>query len=208
VSAEAVTPGLLGKLPSRGDFVQRGLSPVLVARWQAWLDAAMAAARPALAADWPDIFLTAPVWAFALRDADGPLAGVLVPGTDSVGRCHPLVLAAPLTGGGDGAALARWVADAAELAVDAVTRDLAPDAVAAELTRLDQPAATLRGACLPDPPGALDLAGPLTHAGAGMWWTDGSDAVAAASVVCPAGRPQANAFPAFLDGAWHAREAP
>ena len=72
--------GLLGKLPSHGDFLRRGVASELAAPLDAWLAAAVAASRETLGAGWLDAYLTAPVWRFALA------AGTCGPATASSGK--------------------------------------------------------------------------------------------------------------------------
>lgn len=94
-------PGLFGKLPSRGDFVVRRLDAACREGLDTWLQAGIATSRRQMGDDWLDAYLNAPVWRFVLgADVCGsaPLAGVLMPSVDRVGRYFPLVLAAQLPG--------------------------------------------------------------------------------------------------------------
>jgi len=91
--------GLFGKLPSHGDFLRRRASDAFVDAWDAWLRDCLAASREALAERWLDIYLTSPVWRFALAaGACGPVPvlGLMVPSVDRVGRYFPLTLVANL----------------------------------------------------------------------------------------------------------------
>jgi len=91
--------GLYGKLPSHGDFLRRRASDAFVDAWDAWLRDCLAASREALAERWLDIYLTSPVWRFALAaGACGPVPvlGLMVPSVDRVGRYFPLTLVANL----------------------------------------------------------------------------------------------------------------
>lgn len=93
--------GFFGKMPTHGDFVRRNLAPDLAGAWDDWLGPLMTTVRRDLGeADWLDVYLTSPVWRFALgaRVAGVAQAGVLVPSVDRVGRYFPLVIALPLTG--------------------------------------------------------------------------------------------------------------
>ena len=94
--------GCYGKLPSVGDFITRRLPPTFVQTWDRWLQAGMAGSRARLGDRWEELYLTFPVWRFAI--APGSLgatgwAGVMMPSTDRVGRCFPLTLAAPVSAG-------------------------------------------------------------------------------------------------------------
>jgi type VI secretion system protein ImpM len=95
--------GFYGKLPSHGDFLQRGVSDDFVNHWDSWLQDGMARSRSELGeAAWLDVFLTSPLWRFAL--ASGVVgvpvwAGILLPSVDRVGRYFPLTLVAELPPG-------------------------------------------------------------------------------------------------------------
>lgn len=86
-------PGLFGKLPAHGDFVRRNLPRDFVAAWDAWLSEGILALEGALVPS---------AWRFHLpAGACGsePVAGVVMPSEDMVGRCFPITLAATLPPG-------------------------------------------------------------------------------------------------------------
>jgi type VI secretion system protein ImpM len=87
--------GLYGKLPSHGDFLRRRVSDAFVGAWDSWLQQSVAASHAALAERWLDIYLTSPVWRFAVAPGvlgHGPVAGVMTPSVDRVGRYFPLAV--------------------------------------------------------------------------------------------------------------------
>jgi len=91
--------GVFGKLPQHGDFVRRGLPPAFVQAWDDWLQSRLGAAREALGDDFAAAWAAAPTWCFRLHDGvcgEAPVAGVLIPSQDAVGRQFPLTLAAVL----------------------------------------------------------------------------------------------------------------
>jgi len=95
----ALEVGIYGKLPSHGDFLQRRVPPEFLRPWDNWLQAAIAASRTALAQQWADVYLTSPVWRFALSAracGRSPIAGLMAPSVDRVGRFFPLTLMWPL----------------------------------------------------------------------------------------------------------------
>lgn len=95
VSAQ-LTKGLFGKVPAHGDFISRQLPGDFLKVWDEWLQCVVAGSKERLGDSWLDIYLTSPIWRFALRPGvvDGNAwAGVLVPSVDSVGRYFPLTLA-------------------------------------------------------------------------------------------------------------------
>jgi type VI secretion system protein ImpM len=131
--------GFCGKLPARGDFVASGLPRRFVEAWHDWMQRVLAASRLALGEGWGAAWLEAPIWRFALSPGIcGPDAvlGLWMPSVDRVGRYFPLTFAA-VAPGADPTALIRegggFLATAECAGLDALARDLAPDAVAARL---------------------------------------------------------------------------
>lgn len=96
----ASTVGWFGKLPAIGDFAQRRLPDDFVTPWDRWLQEGLAIARDRYADRWMDLYMTFPVWRFALPAAaidERCWAGVMLPSVDRVGRCFPLTIAGPLS---------------------------------------------------------------------------------------------------------------
>jgi type VI secretion system protein ImpM len=83
---------VVGKLPSHGDFVARGVDARERHAIDAWLTASMAHAREQLGASFEEAFDCAPPWQFAWHDQRWT-AGVLAPSVDSAGRRFPLLVA-------------------------------------------------------------------------------------------------------------------
>ena len=80
---------LFGKLPSRGDFVSRGLGGATLEAWDGWFSAQLESAKMRLGDDFPATHDAAPPWRFV--DAPGAFgagwrAGAFAPSMDSVGR--------------------------------------------------------------------------------------------------------------------------
>jgi type VI secretion system protein ImpM len=91
--------GFYGKLPSHGDFVRRRISDTFVRVWDAWLQRCMTASRSTLGDRWLDTYLTSPAWRFVCASGmfgPSPVAGVMVPSVDRVGRYFHLTVAAGL----------------------------------------------------------------------------------------------------------------
>ena len=95
-------PGFYGKLPCRGDFLQRRAPVSFVDVWDAWLQECMHASKEQLQDKWLDAYLTGPVWRFVLDvgvGGDDGYAGILVPSVDRVGRYFPLTIVARIAAG-------------------------------------------------------------------------------------------------------------
>jgi type VI secretion system protein ImpM len=96
---QALIAGWYGKTPSLGDFASRRLPQSFVGTWDAWLQHGIAASRAQLGEAWLDIYLTSPIWRFALLPGvcgAEAWAGLMMPSIDKVGRHFPLTLALPL----------------------------------------------------------------------------------------------------------------
>ncbi|HEU5443177.1 MAG TPA: type VI secretion system-associated protein TagF, partial [Steroidobacteraceae bacterium] len=94
--------GFYGKLPCRGDFMQRRAPQGFVDGWDAWLQECLHASRQQLGERWLDLYLTSPVWRFVLTEGicgESAYAGVMLPSVDRVGRYFPLTLVSPLQPG-------------------------------------------------------------------------------------------------------------
>src|SRR5882724_4478562 len=95
----ASAAGFYGKLPCKGDFLQRRVTQEFVDTWDAWLQQCLLTSRQSLQERWLDAYLTSPVWRFALAEGvcgSGAYVGVMVPSVDRVGRYFPLTLVAQL----------------------------------------------------------------------------------------------------------------
>ena len=95
----SVEVGFYGKLPIVGDFLSRDVDPGTIERWDHWLQRSIAASQEHLGDAWLDLYLTAPMWRFfapAGTVGDLPIAGVLLPSVDRVGRYFPLTVFARL----------------------------------------------------------------------------------------------------------------
>jgi type VI secretion system ImpM family protein len=90
-------PVLFGKLPSHGDFIQRGLDLTACDAWDRWASEGLQAARTALGECFDDAHDSAPPWRFI--DPPGRFgrewrAGALAPSIDAAGRRFMIMLAA------------------------------------------------------------------------------------------------------------------
>jgi type VI secretion system protein ImpM len=216
--------GFFGKIPSHGDFITRDLPRSFLDGWDSWLQACIAQSKAQLGDGWLDVYLTSPIWRFALMPGvcgSQAAAGVLMPSVDRVGRYFPLTIATSqmgavnplqLPGAADG-----WFDAAEAIALRALDDDrfeanAMHDAVKAlgdvtvEAQRTET-AATMGAAwsliLLGSHSGTLAAA--LAHALVqrqaapySLWWTAGVQAPAALLV---AGLPEPGCFVDLLHGA-------
>ena len=223
MSLRVLTPpgacGVYGKLPSAGDFLRLNVGATAADALDAWLDAGFAA----LDLDtpgWRDDFPRASSWRFVI---DGeiagplPLAGVLRPSRDRVGRLFPClgVAAMPELTATAATTAAHWF-DRMEAALGlAVADELAAPALAEQLRELGPPGEgdldhlVVRGRSTPDglfvdvqhgpDPRAATLQAVLATTpcpeGASLWWRHDKGA---ASMLITQGLPAASAFAALF----------
>jgi type VI secretion system protein ImpM len=94
-----INVGLFGKVPNRGDFVERRVHPGFRTVWDQWLQDGLSASHEVLGENWLDIYLVSPIWRFALSTevcGEAAYSGVMVPSVDCVGRYFPLTVIASL----------------------------------------------------------------------------------------------------------------
>jgi type VI secretion system protein ImpM len=206
--------GFFGKVPTRGDFVRRALPASFITPWDRWLQEGIAGSREILGDAWLDIYLTSPVWRFALSaELAGELAaaGVLIPSVDGVGRYFPFTLACVLDGAPTPLQVrtqSGWYEGAEALALALLEEDGSLEQVIEGLEQL--------GCLAPEPPVApdgeawrldeagTDLAHGLVHRFApphALFWTKGSARVQPSTLLALQ-LPSARQFAALLDGAF------
>lgn len=218
-------PGFYGKLPSHGDFVGRRFPPALLRCVDDWLQSALVYSRMDLGSDWLATWGSSPLWRFVIAAGvcgKEAWAGVMMPSADRVGRCFPLLLAAPLGATPSLrdclAAQNEWFALLEDVALSALDKEFSMEAFDAELV-------AFRGACFASASSAdwgarqasvanharvsvldsaMDAPNTLADAfsdGQSAWWTEGSRLVSPVLAICDA-LPSATRFVALLDGRW------
>ncbi|MBL3591517.1 MAG: type VI secretion system-associated protein TagF [gamma proteobacterium endosymbiont of Lamellibrachia anaximandri] len=216
-------------MPSHGDFLTRRLPRGFTDPWDRWLQSAVADSREQLGEDWLDIYLTSPIWRFALSTGlcgETAWCGILMPSVDRVGRYFPLTVAVPLEPGGNLTALlqddAEWFSRCEELALASLAEEIPLEDFDLALTDLSPPE-------IPPHPGAvtsnsmgraawqfelpsLESTFPVSAAlnqtllkrafpAYSLWWSEGSERVRP-SLLVTEGLPPIQGFAALLDGNW------
>jgi len=193
--------GFYGKLPCRGDFLQRRVPQDFVDIWDAWLQQWLHEIRERLQSAWLDSYLTGPVWRFALSSGvcgNGTYAGILVPSVDRVGRYFPLTVIAQLQSDDCPLAIACGSPCLFEAAESLVLEAI--EAPALDFDTFDEQVALLRerlefnSAATAGIPAGCRAMQPLA-----LWWTQGSNAMTA-SWLCTHGLPDPRASVALLTG--------
>lgn len=217
-------PGFFGKLPARGDFVGRRLDQSFRTAFDGWLQKSIATSRRQLGGAWLPAYLNTPIWRFVLGPGlcgEVPALGVMMPSVDRVGRYFPLVVAVQLPGCLSPGTLfhsARpWFDEAEQLILRTLDDDFDFDGFDREVIAIGVPRYARAGEERGGGGLRLDLdeAGDMSPTYAkildsvlmgsnvpfSLWWTLGSDKVAA-SVLLSTGLPAPANFAAFLDGEW------
>lgn len=219
--------GFFGKLPSRGDFVSRGLPKSFIEPWDNWLQAAMAGSRHQLGKSWQESYCVSPLWRFAISPGlcgSSGYAGVFMPSVDRVNRYYPLVIATALAEDYPlltlPIAAETWFAQAEHLALIALEHDtLNLDAFTERVQGLAMPPTlgTVVNAqevtqpwhcALPNTRPFADnlplLAShllPQAFKQPSLWWNTGTEQILGSLLLCE-GLPPVNSFSALLSGAW------
>ncbi|MEO5828984.1 MAG: type VI secretion system-associated protein TagF, partial [Rhodanobacter sp.] len=226
--------GFFGKLPCAGDFVQRRLPSGFVDVWDRHFEGAVAESRAELGGLWHDAYHASPVWRFLLASGvcgEAAWLGIMGPGVDRVGRCFPMVIAAPLAAGAASAARAlsestAWLDDAEQIhaaaqadartSVDVFDEQVAalgdplarsPAQVPTALRDVDWTRAThwrLPFSASASPEAFLGELWERVSAVSGtwcLWWTAGGGRVPACALATN-GLPASSAYATFLDAGY------
>lgn len=215
-------PGLYGKVTSHGDFITRRLPPLFISAWDNWLQHGIAASREQMGKQWLDIYLTSPIWRFALAPGvigETGWTGVWMPSVDKVGRHFPLTLVSEVVGE---CRIYEWLRDAKswyenleDIALSSLEEGFRFEDMDAKLQAVPALQARMAGGkntavCFSwhefsdleaaMPVLNLELA-QMTLRDHSFWWTEGSQRVHP-SLSVSRGLPSAEQFCAMLDGGW------
>jgi len=216
--------GMCGKIPSRGDFLAQGLSAGFIDSWNEWLQAVMAVSREQLGQDWLDIYLTSPIWHFALSAGvcgKESIVGSMMPSVDQVGRHFPFTLACAQSCNPVQARMqSQWTTEIQQQILLTLDDEFEFDSWLATLQQTDMPwpqstavntnqmsAAQGRPAWKLQSNSELDAEMLLHHSYRQqfgrycVWWTDGSEHVTPCTLIS-SGLPQVSQYAAMLDGNW------
>ncbi len=218
--------GLFGKTPAAGDFLRLNVAAGAASALDVWIEAGLAHLADeddaGEAHGWEAAFADAPAWRFVTTAGvagPAPLAGVVSPSHDRVGRSFPCMALAALDRLEPTAAVActPWF-DRAQAALERARSGASAESLAADLLALGAPAAddldmlSLRARSTDDglfldvrsgPDGravtlqAVLETSPLV-AGASLWWRHTG---AGAKVLITSGLPRREAFAALFRAA-------
>ena len=93
-----MSAGYFGKLPMRGDFIQRNMSAEFVHTWDNWLQSVIATSHHNLGHKWLEHYLVSPIWRYLIpQQSETYQLGVMLPSVDKVGRYFPFTVSTNIT---------------------------------------------------------------------------------------------------------------
>lgn len=140
----AFKTGFFGKLPAHGDFIYRDLPTSFINSWDGWLQGFVKSSQEQLGDAWLDVYLTSPIWRFALSEGviDEHLwCGISLPSVDRVGRYFPFTLVARLPASAGAATInvtqSDWFDELEAIALRALDGQLVIDNLVEEINELN-----------------------------------------------------------------------
>ena len=90
---ETHVAGYYGKLPLRGDFIQRNVDAEFIQIWDTWLQNVITNSKEILGDQWLNYYLVSPIWRFYLPLPNNTaFSGLMLPSVDKVGRYFPFTI--------------------------------------------------------------------------------------------------------------------
>jgi type VI secretion system protein ImpM len=196
--------------------------------WDQWLQQFMSRSQEAIGQDWLNVYLTSPLWRFAISAGvidNSVWCGVLMPSVDRVGRYFPLTIATKLPAECNPfdfiSSYSSWYDGIEQLALSALHGHLAIDELAERISAMELTieAAYSRSKRTPaakmlqmekefEEQLPMSVYGQLldylmleAHSSYSVWSTDGSEHVAP-TVFATQHLPAMDKMPAMLDGRW------
>ena len=131
---EELVLGYFGKIPSKGDFITNSLSMDFTEPWDVWLREVLAHSKSMLNDGWMELYLTAPIYHFALSSGvcgNSTWLGVFMPSVDSVGRYFPMTICQSFSSKSNPLDLfekeKKWLQDVEELLLTCLEDDFSLD---------------------------------------------------------------------------------
>lgn len=219
----SIITGYFGKLPLRGDFIQRNLSPDFIQVWDGWLQNVIEASRNNLQEQWLNYYLVSPSWRyyFSLSEND-VYTGIVLPSVDKVGRYFPFTIAANIKNHTSDSSFitqnSLWYDAIERLAIAALEEKISfedfnvqVDAALRSININQQHVTQMNEGFRVPLDAATSLDGALSlishhfpmslDATRSYWWSNGSAHVSSHLISCK-GLPDDNIYTAMLDGRW------
>jgi len=220
----SIITGYYGKLPARGDFIQKNLAPEFIQAWDSWLQNVIEISRNNLHEQWLNYYLVSPIWRFYFTLQENDIyTGIVLPSVDKVGRYFPLTVAANIKHYPAVSSFimqnSPWYDAVENLALQALQENISFEDFNSQVDALlryiniDQPQSEY--------PSNTGFRVPLTNSASldvalsllsnqspseldpsrSYWWSVGSEQVAGNLISCR-GLPDDNIYTAMLDGRW------
>lgn len=221
---EAYIAGYYGKLPLRGDFIQRNVDPEFIQVWDGWLQNVITNSKEILGEHWLNYYLVSPIWRFYMRlPNNSTYCGLMLPSVDKVGRYFPFAIASQVDNtipahthiiNNDG-----WFNDVEQLAMNALDESIDFNELNSAIDTVNETHHSLKQT-IETPPihnfrvplsngmsihqGFAQLTQVLPQAASqqyNYWWTEGNDHIEG-NLFCSDTMPDDNVYTAMLDGQW------
>jgi len=217
-----MSAGYYGKLPMRGDFIQRNMSPDFVNTWDNWLQSVIATSRHNLGHDWLDSYLVAPIWRYLIpQHSKSYQLGVMLPSVDKVGRYFPFTIGINIIPLSDAAHIItsnkEWFDMAETIALQALDEsidyeqlnDIVDELEVKNFAPLYSSNQRVSFRIPVDKLSSLNSAldESIQHIESepkfnfSYWWNEGNEEVQG-NLICCEGMPDDNIYTAMLDGKW------
>ncbi len=217
-----MSAGYFGKLPQRGDFIQRNMSAEFVHTWDAWLQSVISISRHNLGHQWLDYYLVSPIWRYLIpQQSKTYQLGVMLPSVDKVGRYFPFTISANIVPINDAARVIcknkEWFDKAENIALQALDESINYDQLNSIVDELilaeDTPDINANRRVsfripvdkLSSLNSALEESRQYIPAkpkfNISYWWNEGNQDVPG-NLICCEGMPDDNIYTAMLDGQW------
>lgn len=217
-----MSAGYFGKLPMRGDFIQRNMSAEFVHTWDNWLQSVISASHHNLGHQWLDFYLISPIWRYLIpQQSETYQLGVMLPSVDKVGRYFPFTISTNITPETDASRIIsknrNWFDMAENIALQALGESIGYDqlnSMSDELDVQNNNPEIFRGSRVSfripvDQLSSLDNALEESRQykpskpefNLSYWWNEGNNEMTG-NLICCEGMPDDNIYTAMLDGKW------
>jgi len=214
--------GYYGKLPMRGDFIQRNISTDFTYTWDNWLQSVLSASNHNLGHQWLNYYLVSPSWRYLIpQKSQSYQLGVMLPSVDKVGRYFPFTVSTNIIPESDASHVIMknrsWFDAAESIAMQALNDTITYDQLnqmTQELEVENNTPVMLRG-------GRVNFRIPIDQFSSlnnaldesrqhqpsqpafdlSYWWNEGNNEITG-SLICCQGMPDDNIYTAMLDGKW------
>ena len=224
INQDTFIAGYYGKLPLRGDFIQRNVEAEFIKLWDTWLQNVITNSREILGEQWLNYYLVSPIWRFYLpMQNDIAYCGVMLPSVDKVGRYFPYTIMTAV----DKSIPAQtyivnnenWFNEAEQLALHALDESIDFEHLNSSIDALNQNQITINlnienhkidnfriplssNMNVNEGFAQLNLVLPQTISNQTIyWWTAGNDHIDG-NLFCSNNMPDDNVYTAMLDGQW------